>query len=255
VPSGNPAIAAIRDVHFSYADLQVLRGVDFEIARGELLCVVGPNGAGKSTLVNVMTDRRLSIKGEIAYDARGAVLGQGRTGPHRIAQRGVARKFQVPELFASLTVAETILLASGVGRLPSPWRRTRDVAVSPPVLDIVEASGLAERENDLAPSLAHGLKQGLELAAVVSMNPELLLLDEPTAGLTSNERHVIGEVLRRMVGAGMTIVLIEHDLDFVARVADRVVVLHGGRVAAAGTPEEVAASEVVREAYVGTAVA
>jgi branched-chain amino acid transport system permease protein len=254
-PSENPAIASIRGVRFSYADLQVLRGVDFEVGRGELLCVVGPNGAGKSTLVNVMTDRRLSIGGEIAYDARASTFGQGRLGPHGIAQRGVVRKFQVPELFSSLTVAETILLASTVGRLPSPWRRTRDVAVSQPVLDIVEAAGLVGRENDLAPSLAHGLKQGLELASVVSMSPELLLLDEPTAGLTSNERHVIGEVLRRMVGAGMTIVLIEHDLDFVARVADRVVVLHGGQVAASGTPEEVAASEVVREAYVGTAVA
>ena len=88
----------------------------------------------------------------------------------------------------------------------------------------------------------------------MSVRPELLLLDEPTAGLTSNERHVIGDVFRRLVEAGMTIVLIEHDLDFVARVADRVIVLHGGTVVESGTPAEVSASAVVREAYVGTAV-
>jgi branched-chain amino acid transport system permease protein len=256
VPSASrsPAIATIEDVSFSYANLHVLRGVDLEVRRGELLCIVGPNGAGKSTLVNVMTDGHLGMDGSIEFDARGGRFARGRTPAHRIARRGVVRKFQVPELFSSLTVAETILLASGVGRIPSLWRRTHDVAVIQPVLDIVTAAGLEERENDPAPALAHGLKQGLELAAVVSMNPELLLLDEPTAGLTSNERHVIGEVLRRMLDGGLTVVLIEHDLDFVARVADRVIVLHGGKVAAAGTPEEVAASDVVRDAYVGAKV-
>ena len=122
------------------------------------------------------------------------------------------------------------------------------------VLDIVEATGLEGREDTPSPALAHGLKQGLELAAATSVRPEMLLLDEPTAGLTSNERHVIGDVFRRLVEAGMTIVLIEHDLDFVARVADRVIVLHGGKVVESGTPAEVSESAVVREAYVGTAV-
>jgi urea ABC transporter permease protein UrtC len=260
VPSGGhhhagtprPApIATVEDVRFSYGDLHVLRGVDIAVERGQLLCIVGPNGAGKSTLVNVMTDGRLGIEGRIGYDLQRTRFARGRTSAHRIARRGIVRKFQVPELFSSLTVAETILLASGVGHIPSVWRRTRDVQVMQPVLDIVAAAGLEGRENDLAPSLAHGLKQGLELAAVVSMDPDLLLLDEPTAGLTSNERHVIGDVLRRMLDRGLTVILIEHDLDFVARVADRVVVLHGGAVAASGTPEEVAESRVVREAYVG----
>jgi branched-chain amino acid transport system permease protein len=244
-------IATIEDVRFSYGDLHVLRGVDFEVHRGELLCIVGPNGAGKSTLVNVMTDGRLPIEGTVGYDVHGSRFARGRMSADRIARRGVVRKFQVPELFSSLTVAETILLASRVGKVPSIWRRTQDVEVIRPVLDIVAAAGLVDRENELAPALAHGLKQGLELAAVVSMDPELLLLDEPTAGLTSNERHVIGEVLRRMLDRGLTVILIEHDLDFVARVADRVVVLHGGQVAAMGTPAEVAASDVVRQAYVG----
>jgi ABC-type branched-subunit amino acid transport system ATPase component len=106
-----------------------------------------------------------------------------------------------------------------------------------------------------AHALSFGQKKRVCIAGVLAMRPEVLLLDEPTAGLTSNERHVIGDVFRRLLDAGVTIVLIEHDLDFVARVADRVVVLHGGKVVESGTPTEVAASDVVREAYVGTAVA
>ncbi len=252
-PAGEP-IAVVSEVQFSYGALDVLRGVDFEIRAGELLCIVGPNGAGKSTLLNVLTDGKLTAPGSIAYFVHhGEVRRKGKP-IHRIARSGVARKFQIPHLFDSLTVAETILLASRKGRIPSLWRRTKEVAVGRSVLEIVEATALAGREDELSPALAHGLKQGLELAAAVSVRPELLLLDEPTAGLTSNERHVIGDVFRRLVGAGMTIVLIEHDLDFVARVADRVIVLHGGKVVESGTPAEVSASAVVREAYVGTAV-
>ncbi|HET7566911.1 MAG TPA: ATP-binding cassette domain-containing protein [Gaiellaceae bacterium] len=247
------SIAEIEGVEFAYGGLRVLRGVDFRMLAGELLCIVGPNGAGKSTLLGVLTNGKQTMSGRVAYRLESGELAQRGAAIHRIARAGVARKFQIPHLFDSLTVAETILVASQRGRLPSAVRRTREVPVGRSVLDIVEATGLAGRENDLAPDLAHGLKQGLELAAAVSMRPEVLLLDEPTAGLTSNERHVIGEVFRRLLDAGVTIVLIEHDLDFVARVADRVVVLHGGRVVESGSPEEVAASAVVREAYVGTA--
>ncbi len=251
---GEP-ITVVSEVQFAYGALEVLRGVDFEIKAGELLCIVGPNGAGKSTLLNVLTDGKLSAQGDISYFMHAGELVRKGQPIHRIARAGVARKFQIPHLFDSLTVAETLLLASRKGRIPSLWRRSKQVAVPQSVLDIVGATGLDGREDVPSPALAHGLKQGLELAAAASVRPELLLLDEPTAGLTSNERGVIGNVFRRLVDAGMTIVLIEHDLDFVARVADRVIVLHGGKVVESGTPAEVSASAVVREAYVGTVAA
>jgi branched-chain amino acid transport system permease protein len=252
-PRGEP-VCVVSEVEFAYGALEVLRGVDFEIKAGELLCIVGPNGAGKSTLLNVLTDGKLPATGSMSYFVhQGEVVRKGKP-IHSIARAGIARKFQIPHLFDSLTVAETILLAQRKGRIPSPWRRTKQIPVPRSVLDIVAATGLEGREDTPSPALAHGLKQGLELAAATSVRPELLLLDEPTAGLTSNERHVIGDVFRRLVEAGMTIVLIEHDLDFVARVADRVIVLHGGKVVETGTPEEVSASQVVREAYVGTVV-
>jgi branched-chain amino acid transport system permease protein len=248
------AVTVVSELEFSYGALEVLRGVDFEIKAGELLCIVGPNGAGKSTLLNVLTDGKLPARGSIEYHLHAGQVTRRGKAIHRLARAGIARKFQIPHLFDSLTVAETILLASRKGRIPSLYKRTREIPVARSVLDIVGATGLEGREDVPSPALAHGLKQGLELASAVSVRPELLLLDEPTAGLTSNERHVIGDVFRRLVEAGMTIVLIEHDLDFVARVADRVIVLHGGRVVESGTPAEVSASAVVREAYVGTAV-
>lgn len=249
-PTTSPVIA-VSDLHFGYGSLRVLRGVDLNVNRGELLCVVGPNGAGKSTLVSVLADGNMQISGEIRYEL-GSHTSHRRRPPHRIARYGVSRKFQAPQLFESLSAAETVLLAQLGGRLPSFWRRSEDVAVSPAVVDVLDATGLNGRDNEKGTTLAHGLKQGLEIAAAVASRPQVLLLDEPTAGLTFNERAVVGKVLRRLVNGGMTVILIEHDLDFVNEIADRVVVLHGGQIIQDGTPDEVSSSQVVREAYLGT---
>ena len=244
-------VVVCADTRFSYGKLNVLRGVDLEILRGELLCIVGPNGAGKSTLIEVLSDGYRRIQGSVEFK-----LGNGvrhyHQAPHQIARKSIVRKFQIPALFKSLTVAEHILLGTCNGSWPSFWRRTSQVRVPRAVLDICAATGLVGRENVAAPNLAHGLKQGLEIAMAASARPELMFLDEPTAGLTSNERSVVGDILRELTGAGITLVLIEHDLDFVCRVADRIAVLHDGRVLECGTPDEMMASKVVKEAYLGT---
>lgn len=250
-PLTSPVIEC-RDLHFGYGSLRVLRGLDLDVSRAQLLCIVGPNGAGKSSLLSVISDGRLPVRGHIRF--RLGHDGQRRRPPHRMARAGVSRKFQAPQLFATLTVAETMLLAKRAGRLPNPWRRSREVPMHPAVLDVLDATGLGGRDNNPAAVLAHGLKQGLEIAAAVSSRPQVLLLDEPTAGLTSVERHTIGTVLRRLVGNGMTVILIEHDLDFVNDIADRIVVLHDGRIIEDGTPDEVRNSVTVREAYLGSAV-
>jgi branched-chain amino acid transport system permease protein len=249
-PTTSPVIS-VSDLRFGYGSLRVLRGVDLQVNRGELLCIVGPNGAGKSTLVSVLADGNLRAEGAIHYEL-GTHTSHRRRPAYRIARYGVSRKFQAPQLFASLSAAETILLARRGGRLPSFWRRTSTIPVSPAVLDVLDATGLTRRDNEKGTALAHGLKQGLEIAAAVSSRPQVLLLDEPTAGLTHNERAVVGQVLQRLVQGGMTIILIEHDLDFVNEIADRVVVLHEGRIIEDGTPAEVSRSDVVREAYLGT---
>jgi branched-chain amino acid transport system permease protein len=256
VPPGAVASAGtlveMRDVRFSYGALHVLRGIDLTIERGRLLCIVGPNGAGKSTLIEVLTDGRRPISGAVAFDLDGGGDHRRRP-PHVIARHGLMRKFQIPALFRSLSVAEHLLLAGHRGRWPSLRRRTIAIGVPPAVLDICTATGLGTSADALGGALAHGLKQGLEIAMAVAARPVLLLLDEPTAGLTASERAVIGSILRRLVAEGITIVLIEHDFDFVGEVADRVAVLHDGRVVETGTFAEVAASAVVRDAYLGTA--
>jgi branched-chain amino acid transport system permease protein len=244
-------MAALADVTFAYGSLQVLRGVSLEVRRSELLCLIGPNGAGKSTLMALIGDGTMRHGGSIRFGLHGVDTHRGRT-VDRLARSGVIRKFQTPSLFESLTVAETLLLARHRGRLPSLWRRTRRIEVPGAVVELCHLSGLDRHLDVPAAALPHGLQQALELAATVAAWPDLLLLDEPTAGLTVQERRVVGEVLRRLSREqGRTILLIEHDLDFVDELADRVVVLQDGGVLADGSTDEIKRSERVRWSYLG----
>jgi ABC-type branched-subunit amino acid transport system ATPase component len=245
------AIAAMRQIRFGYGALQVLRGIDLTIHRGELLCIVGPNGAGKSTLLNLLTDGRLGYEGDIDLSLGRRVRHKG-LAPHQLVRAGFGRKFQTPALFSTLSLAETLIVAMGRGQWPAPWRRTMDIPVPRAVLRIADAAGLMTHINRPAGELAHGLKQGAELAIAVAARPELLLLDEPTAGLVSAERETIGQILTHLVReADLTIVLIEHDLDFVLRLADRIAVLDDGQIVECGEPNVVAHSAAVRHAYLG----
>jgi len=246
----SPAIE-ISDLCFAYGGLRVLRGVHLEVLKGELLCIVGPNGAGKSTLIEVLTDGARNFSGQIAFRFGDRVDHQGRQ-PDVIARSGVIRKFQVPSLFPSLSVAEHILLATANGRWPSVWRRTHAISVPPVVEAICAASGLSGRLGEIAAGLSHGVAQGLEMAIAVATRPQIVFMDEPTAGLSAVERAVVGDLLRVLAKSGITVVLVEHDLDFVERIADRVAVLHEGRVLEVGAPSQIAQSEVVRGAYIGS---
>ncbi|MBO0701459.1 MAG: ATP-binding cassette domain-containing protein [Candidatus Dormibacteraeota bacterium] len=249
--SGEEAVAVVNGLEFAYGALRVLRGVSLEVSRGELLCVIGPNGAGKSTLMAVMSDGRMPHQGTVTYSVDGVAGHRGRS-VSALARGGVVRKFQTPSLFRGLTVAETILLASGRGRLPSLLHRTAAIAVPEPVLRLCEATGLDRHLEDRGTDLSHGLKQALELAATIAAWPDVLLLDEPTAGLTGHERSVIGGVLRTLVDEHRrTVVLIEHDLDFVDELADRIAVLQDGRVLAVGSTSEIKDDTSVREGYLG----
>jgi branched-chain amino acid transport system permease protein len=215
------------------------------------LCVVGPNGAGKSTLMSVISDGKMRYQGTVTYDLEHPIQHRGKQ-PHQLARAGVMRKFQTPSLFSGLTVAETILLASKQGRIPSLFHRTAEIEVPEPVLALCKASGVDQHLDERGPSLAHGLKQALELAAIIAAWPEVLLLDEPTAGLTSHERETIGQILRELVKKHRkTVMLIEHDFDFVDNLADRIVVLQDGQVLAVGSTAEIKHDDAVREGYLG----
>ncbi len=250
-PAGPGDVIEIDDLNCGYGGLRVLRGVSMSIRRGELICIVGPNGAGKSTLIGVLTDGERTFTGDVTFRLHETSALRG-SPPDAIARRGIVRKFQVPSLFPTLTVAEHLLLAAACGRRLSLWRRSHNVAVTSAVQTILEATGLGDRLNEPASGLSHGLSQGLEIAMAVAARPQVIFMDEPTAGLTANEREIVGHILSALTKEALTVVLVEHDLDFVERVADRIAVLHDGRVLEIGPPADIVRSAIVRNAYLGS---
>lgn len=244
-------VLSLREVSQQFGTFQALADVSFELKRGELVGLIGPNGAGKSTLVDVITARRSPSGGAIS------LLGRETSGsrPEMLASSGLARTFQAGTVFDSITVFDNLFLAARRGRLRvrDCFRRSRSVALPAYVLDLVSESGLSEKVDDLAGELAHGDRKWLELCMVLAQQPSIVLLDEPTAGLTQTERTNIGAALRSTVlSQRLSVLLIEHDLEFVRQIADRIIVLEQGRVALDGSTDEVAESSLVREIYVGT---
>lgn len=240
-------LAHVQDVEKAFGSLRVLRGVTLEMRAGEILSIIGPNGAGKSTLINVITDTRELTGG--AIELFGAV--RSKTPPAKIAQLGVGRTFQGSNLMETYTVADSLFISQRCGRIPSLWRRTTDVPASEAVMALDVATGLSEVMDSRVMDLAHGRRQALELSMALALAPQLLLLDEPTAGLTVEERALVGGILQGLVASGFGIVLIEHDLDFVRTITDRVAVLHQGVVGVEGHVEEIVESPLVREIYLG----
>lgn len=234
----------------SYGSLTVLENVNLEIRAGELVSLVGPNGAGKTTLMRCLSDGTEPFKGAVSI---AGVSTAGLT-PNRIVALGVGRKFQVASVFESLTVADCLLLARAPHDGLSPFSRARSLGLPQAALDVLRMTGLDRMLAEPARLLSHGQKQALELAMVVALEPRLILLDEPTAGLTKAERTTIGDVLKTLTGElGIAAVLVEHDLDFVRQISSRIVVLHQGRLVLDGTVEEVVGSDLVRTIYSGGA--
>ena len=244
-------VLELRGLRRSYGSLQVLRGVDLVVSRGEMVCVVGANGAGKSTLLSVLSNGTSPFQGD-AVLRLGAELRLSGMSPRALVRAKVGRNFQSPNLFDDLTVAETMMVAQRAGRLPSPWRRSREVVLPHAAHAAMVAAGLVGRGDERVRDLSHGSKKALELAATLALDPHLLLLDEPTAGLTAEERSRVGELLREIVtDYEVTLVIIEHDFEFVQRIATRMAVLHDGFVVLEGPTDEVAGSELLREIYLG----
>jgi branched-chain amino acid transport system permease protein len=241
----------VRNVYRHFGSLQVLQGIDFVANKGELLSLVGPNGAGKTTLIRCLADGYERSGGDIT------VFGKelGRWPPHRCVALGIGRKFQAANVFATLTAAECLRVARYRLEPPSVWTRETSLGLPEAVLRIVEETGLAQSLDTEARHLAHGQKQALELAMVLALEPRIVLLDEPTAGLTRIERERIGAILTSLTEReGLSILLVEHDLDFVRDISSRVIVLHQGQIVLDGSVEEVVGSELVRNIYAGTAL-
>lgn len=245
---GQPLV--VRGVHRHFGSLNVLQGIDFEANKGELLSLVGPNGAGKTTLIRCLADGFERSGGEIKVFGRDL----GRWAPDRCVALGIGRKFQAANVFATLTVAECLRVARYRLERPSLWTRDTVLRLPDAALHIVEETGLAEILDAEARNLSHGQKQALELAMVLALEPSIVLLDEPTAGLTRVERERIGAILTSLIEhERLSILLVEHDLDFVREISSRVIVLHQGKIVLDGSVQEVVESDLVREIYAGSA--
>ena len=244
------AALAVTRLCKSFGGLRAVQQIDLSLAPGERHAIIGPNGAGKTTLFNL-------IAGELAPTAgRIALFGQDvtRLPPQRRAALGLARTFQVNTLFPSLTVTENLLLAVQ-GTLPTKLRLHRPISSYRDLYDraraVLESVGLVGAGEAIVRTLSHGEQRQLEVALALAGRPRLLLLDEPTAGLSLAESQRLTGLLKGL-DRSMSLLVIEHDMDVVFDVAERITVLHDGKVIADGDRDEVRANPLVAEIYLGT---
>ncbi len=243
------ALFEARGLHLRFGDRVVLEDISLAFEAGKLSGIMGPNGAGKTTCFNVLTGRYRPDRGRVIFDGRDI------TGlkPHRIARLGVARSFQLMNLFDEFSVFENVAVA-----LPATRRRVADPLggaygdrhVVDAAMAVLERVGLHRRADEPARSLPYGARRALEIAVALASNPKLLFLDEPTAGLGSDGRQRLGELIRSLKGE-VTIVVIEHDMDFLFGLADEISVIHWGQVIARGSPDELRANPWVQASRLG----
>ena len=234
----------------NFGSLKVLQGIDLSADAGELVGLIGPNGAGKTTLMRCMSDGAERSAGTVVLcdnDIR-------QLPPDQCVRFGLGRKFQNANVFETLTVAECLRIAGTIIERPSLFKRSTTLALPPYAMEVVRTTRLDQKLGTVASDLSHGEQQALELAMVLALEPRIVLLDEPTAGLTKTERTQIGNVLAALAHQyKLCCLLVEHDLDFVAEIATRIVVLHQGRIVMQGNFDEVVNSELVKTIYAGTA--
>ena len=238
----------LRDISVSFNGFKALNGLNMSVRKGELRCLIGPNGAGKTTALDIICGKVKPSVGTVTFD--GTALHD--LEEHEIARVGVGRKFQVPSVFRDLTVAENLEVARA--RRPAVWANLRwDVrrAGRADIERLAELIGLTEQLERPAAYLSHGQTKWLEIGMLVAQDAELILMDEPTAGMTAQETRKTAELLDRLKGKH-TLVVVEHDMGFVKAIGDIISVMHMGQLLAEGTGAEVEAHPEVRRAYLGS---
>ncbi|MBO9371385.1 MAG: ABC transporter ATP-binding protein [Chloroflexi bacterium] len=240
-----------RNLRKEFDGLVAVADVSLRVREGELHAIIGPNGAGKTTLFNLISGVLPPTSGQVFLRGR-EITGLP---PHQIARRGIGRSFQITNLFPNLTVLESVRLAAQARgrhslRFWAHYRRYRQYEER--AMAIIHQVGLTGREHFLARALPHGDQRKLEIALLLATEPDVLLLDEPTAGMVSGEIPALMDLIRGLrEEGGRTILLVEHKMDVVMNLSDRITVMHQGRVLAEGTPAEISANEQVQRAYLG----
>jgi branched-chain amino acid transport system ATP-binding protein len=242
-------ILKIDEVKKDFSGLEVLTGVNFEVGPKERFAVIGPNGAGKTTLFNVISGKFSASSGSVFFKGRD-ISSQS---PHARVRQGMSRSFQITNIFQKLSAFDNVLagvrsregLRYNVLRRPHQDRRLTEIAEQ-----ILERIGLIDLRNVPAEELAYGQQRALEMGVTLSCEPELVLLDEPTAGMSRKETEDAIEMISR-VTADIACIIIEHDMNVVFTLADRISVLHYGIILACGAPEEIRCDQKVKDAYLG----
>lgn len=243
------AVLTLSDVHKRFGHAEIIRGVDLAVTRGERHAVVGPNGAGKSTLFHLCSGQITPTQGAITLDGQEL----GGLPPHRVNRMGLARSFQITNIFPGLSVFENVRLSvlRRHGLAFVFWRRIagqkRITAETEAILEQIRLTG---RARTLAGELSYSEQRSLEIGMTVASDPKVILLDEPMAGM-SHEETLYTTNLIREISKGRTLMIVEHDMDVVFSLADRISVLVYGQIIATGTPDEIRANPQVREAYLG----
>ncbi len=264
VPAGEPLLE-IRDVSLRFGGIRALSDISFTVTQGHVHAVIGPNGAGKSSLLNCTSGLYRPQEGQIILhrqdgDGRASTHDLARSRPHRIARLGVARSFQNIELFGHLTVLENLMLGRHVHMshrlLPSMlWfgpARNQEVRHREFVEEVIDLLQLQAHRNNHVGALAYGIQKRVELGRALCMEPSLLLLDEPMAGMNAEEKEDMARyILDVHELRGVTVMLIEHDMGVVMDISNRISVLDFGKLIGDGTPQEIRDNDVVVEAYLG----
>jgi len=245
----NDFILEIRNLHKDFDRVKIIQGVDLSVRRGERHAIIGPNGAGKTTVYNLVTGRYKPSAGKVFFN------GKDITGlpPHKVNRLGVSRSFQITNIFPKLSVFENVRAAilskhkvrynfiSLVDRMDGIAKESRE---------ILEEINLHPQKDVLAGELSYGDQRALEIGITLATDPNLIMLDEPTSGMSINETRGVVKLIDRMT-KGKTLVIIEHDMDVVFSLADVITVIHYGKVLASGAPEEIRQNQLVKDAYLG----
>ena len=240
------AFLELHEVSVSFSGFLAVDQVSLTVAEGETRVVIGPNGAGKTTIIDMITGKTPPTSGRIS------LAGEDITGlsPHEIAGKyGVGRKFQGPNLFDYLTVYENVEVAlAGHSSVLNTFLYRKNRAIADEIKTILEQINLYGKKDVISTSLSHGERQWLEMGMVIAQKPRLITLDEPTAGMTADETYKTGEMIKTMM-KDKTVIVVEHDIDFVEQIAETVTVLHQGKLLAEGTFAEIKKNPKVVQVY------